>query len=47
MHRENKLKQISPSKDLFIDEELGIVRTKKNLNHDYDTSLLDISVKIH
>ena len=34
--RENKLKQVLPSEDVFIDEDLGIVR-KKNRNNDYDT----------
>ena len=39
--RENKLKQVLPSEDVFIDEEIGIVRSKKKQTNDYDTSLLD------
>ena len=44
--RENKLKPVLPSEDLFIDEELGIARSKKNQNNNYDTSLLDVGINM-
>ena len=46
MDRENKLKQVLLSENLFIDEELGIVRTKKNRNEDIDTSLVDVGISM-
>ena len=44
--RENKLKQVLPSEDLFIDEELDIVRSKTNRNNDYDTTMLDDGINM-
>ena len=46
MDRENKLKQVLPSEDVFIDEDIGIVRSKKQRKHDYDTRLLVVGVNM-
>ena len=44
--RENKLKHLLQSDDLFIYDELSIVRGSKNRRNDYDISLLDIGINI-
>ena len=46
MDRENKLKQVLPSEDVFIDEEIGMVKSKKKRKNDYDTSLLDKGINM-
>ena len=46
MDRENKLKQVLPPEDLLIDEELGVVRSKKNRNKYYGTALLDVGINM-
>ena len=42
MDKDNLLTQTQPQTDLFIDEETGVVISKKKMNKNtYNTSLLD------
>jgi hypothetical protein len=43
---ESKLKQVLPSEDVIIDEEIGIVRSKKQRKNGYDTRLLGMGINM-